>query len=147
LRQKHGENGVAACDRCNRQRLFFGAGDRQGFPLFVRTASQRGHRIDGERLVDTDDTKTIGSDIGTIQKACSVASSARTHGEENQMRKTNLFAAAAAALIVACVWGWVSPTGTKAAAPTGVQIDPFQAMVNAQSMPSSHYDDYSLVFN
>jgi len=63
------------------------------------------------------------------------------------MRKTNLFAAAAAALIVACVWGWASPTGTKAAAPTGVQIDPFQAMANAQSMPSSHYDDYSLVFN
>jgi len=48
------------------------------------------------------------------------------------MRKTNLFAAAAAALIVACVWGWASPTGTKAAAPTGVQIDPFQAMVNAE---------------
>ena len=108
---------------------------------------QRGTRVDGAGLVDTEDTKTIGSDIGTIQKACSVASSARTHGEENQMRKTNLFAAAAAALIVACVWGWASPTGTKAAAPTGVQIDPFQAMVNAQSMPSSHYDDYSLVFN
>jgi hypothetical protein len=29
-------------------------------------------RVDGEDLVDTDDTKTMGSDIGTKQKACSV---------------------------------------------------------------------------
>jgi hypothetical protein len=63
------------------------------------------------------------------------------------MRKTNLFGAAAAALIFACVWGWASSTGTKAAAPTGVQIEPFQAMVSAKSLRSSHYDDYSLVFN
>jgi hypothetical protein len=63
------------------------------------------------------------------------------------MRKTSLFAAAAAALIVACVWGWTSSTGTKAAAPTTVQIDPFQAMVNGKSLPSSHYEDFSLVFN
>jgi hypothetical protein len=63
------------------------------------------------------------------------------------MRKTNLFAAAAAALILACVWGWASSTGTKAAPPTTVQIDPFEAMVNAKSLPTSHYDDFSLVFN
>jgi hypothetical protein len=63
------------------------------------------------------------------------------------MRKTNLLGAAAAALILACVWGWASSTGTKAAAPTTVQIDPFQAMMNAGSLPSSHYDDLSLVFN
>jgi hypothetical protein len=54
------------------------------------------------------------------------------------MRKINLFAAAAAALILACVWGWASSTGTKAAALTTVQIDPFQAMVNAKSLPRSH---------
>ena len=63
------------------------------------------------------------------------------------MRNTNLFAAVAAALVLACVWGWASSTGTKAAAPTTVQIDPFQAMVNAKSLPRSHYDDFSLVFN
>ena len=63
------------------------------------------------------------------------------------MRKTNFFAAAAAALVLACVWGWVSSTGTKAAVPTTVQIDSFQAMVNARSLPSSHYDDFSLVFH
>jgi hypothetical protein len=50
------------------------------------------------------------------------------------MRKTILFSAAAAALILACVWGWASSTGTKAAVPTTVQIDPFQAMVNAPSL-------------
>ena len=34
-------------------------------------------------ILDTDDTKTIGNDIGRIQKTFNVASSARTHGEEN----------------------------------------------------------------
>jgi hypothetical protein len=63
------------------------------------------------------------------------------------MRKINLFAAAAAAVILACVWGWASSSGTKAAVPTTVQIDPFQTMVNGKSLPSSHYDDFSLVFN
>jgi hypothetical protein len=48
------------------------------------------------------------------------------------MRKTNLFAAATAALIVACVWD---------------DIDPFQAMLNATRLSSSHYDDFSLVFS
>ena len=53
------------------------------------------------------------------------------------MRNTNLLALAAA-LILACVWAWASSTGTKAATPTGVQIDPFQAMVSAKNLPSSH---------
>ncbi len=39
------------------------------------------------------------------------------------MRNTNLLALAAA-LILACVWGWASSTGTKAA------VDPFQAIVS-----------------
>ena len=42
------------------------------------------------------------------------------------MRENNLFAAAAAALILACVWVWASSTGTKAAVDTGAQIDPLQ---------------------
>jgi hypothetical protein len=46
------------------------------------------------------------------------------------MRNTNLLALAAA-LILACVWAWASSIGTKAAASTGVQIDPFQAMVSS----------------
>jgi len=68
------------------------------------------------------------------------------------MRKTKLLAvAAAAALILAGLGGWASSTtqlhGTKAAASIRVQIDPFQAMVNANSLPTSHYDDFSVVFN
>jgi hypothetical protein len=67
------------------------------------------------------------------------------------MRKTNVFAVAAAALILAGVGGWASSTiharGTPAATPISVQIDPFQAMVKAKGLPTSHYDDYSLIFN
>jgi hypothetical protein len=50
------------------------------------------------------------------------------------MRNTNLLALATA-LILACVWAWASSTATKAAAPKGVQIDPFQAMVSAKNYP------------
>jgi hypothetical protein len=62
------------------------------------------------------------------------------------MRTTKLFAVAATALILAGIAGWASSTGTKAAAPTSVQIDPFQVMMNSKNLPASHYDDYSLVF-
>jgi hypothetical protein len=66
------------------------------------------------------------------------------------MRKTNLFAAVAAALVLACVWGWASstfsPGRTAAAAPISVHIDPFDAMVKASALPTSHYEDYSLIF-
>ena len=66
------------------------------------------------------------------------------------MRESKLFAAAAAVLILAGVGGWASPTinagQVAAAAPIGVQIDTFEAMVRAKDLPTSHYDDYSLVF-
>ncbi len=67
------------------------------------------------------------------------------------MRKSKVFAVATAALILAGVAGWASSTinarGTPAAAPISVQMDPFQAMVKAKGLPTSHYDDYSLIFN
>ena len=50
------------------------------------------------------------------------------------MRNTNLVALAAA-LILACVWGWASSTGTKAAAPTGYPDRP----VSSYRESSSHY--------
>jgi hypothetical protein len=66
------------------------------------------------------------------------------------MRKSKLFAAAAAALILAGVGGWASSTfnagQTAAAAPISVRIDTFEAMVKAKDLPTSHYDDDSLVF-
>jgi hypothetical protein len=67
------------------------------------------------------------------------------------MRKTKVFAAAAAALIMAGIGGWASSTvnagRTAAAIPINVQMDPFQEMVKAKGLPTSHYDDYSLIFN
>ena len=39
-----------------------------------RQRSPTATRVTGAGLVDTDDTKTMGNDIGSIQKGCSVAS-------------------------------------------------------------------------
>jgi len=67
------------------------------------------------------------------------------------MRKTKVFAAAAAALILAGIGGWASSTvnagRTAAVIPINAQMDPFQEMVKAKGLPTSHYDDYSLIFN
>jgi hypothetical protein len=38
----------------------------------VHRVANLSHGIGGAELADTNDTKTMGSDIGTIQKACSV---------------------------------------------------------------------------
>jgi hypothetical protein len=63
------------------------------------------------------------------------------------MRQTTLFAAAAAALILACVAGWaMSDTQARVATPSTVQIDPFQVMMSAKQLPTEHFVDYSFVF-
>jgi len=63
------------------------------------------------------------------------------------MRQTTLFAAAAAALIPACVAGWaISDTQARVATPSTVQIDPFQVMMSAKQLPTEHFVDYSFVF-
>ena len=63
------------------------------------------------------------------------------------MRQTTLFAAAAAALILACVAGWaMSDTQARVATPSAVRIDPFQAMVGAKQLPTEYFVDYSFVF-
>ena len=63
------------------------------------------------------------------------------------MRQTNLFAATAAALILACVAGWaMSDTQARVATPSTVQIDPFQVMMSAKQLPTEHFVDYSFVF-
>jgi hypothetical protein len=62
------------------------------------------------------------------------------------MGKTGLFAASAAALIVACIAAWaVSDTQARVANPT-VQIDPFKMTIGAKQLPTQHFADYSLVF-
>ena len=62
------------------------------------------------------------------------------------MRQTYLFAAAVAALILACVAGWAtSDTQARVATPS-VQIDPIQMMMSAKQLPTEHFVDYSFVF-
>ena len=63
------------------------------------------------------------------------------------MTKTDLFAASAAALIMACVAGWtVLDTQARAADPRTGQIDPFTMMTGAKQLPTEHFADYSFVF-
>jgi hypothetical protein len=74
----------------------------------------------------------------------------RTVGQnrrEDQMGKTGLFAASAAALIVACMAGWAaSNTQARVATPTTIQIDPLAMMTSAKQLPTQHFADYSFVF-
>jgi hypothetical protein len=103
---------------------------------------------------DTDDTKTMGSDIVRKRKAFSVASSAELIERRVPMRQICtpqdlkvLAAASAAALIVACVGGWmISDTQARVAAPATVQIDPLTMMTSAKQLPTEHFVDYSFVF-
>jgi len=63
------------------------------------------------------------------------------------MGKSGLFAASAAALIIACIVGWaVSDTQARVAIPTTVQIDPIAMMTSAKQLPTEHFVDHSLVF-
>jgi hypothetical protein len=63
-------------------------------------------------------------------------------------KTTDLFAASAAALILACVAGWaISDTQARSAAPATVQIDPLTTMTSATQLPTEHFADYSFVFN
>lgn len=58
-----------------------------------------------------------------------------------------LAATSAAALIVACVGGWViSDTQARVATPATVQTDPFTLMTSARQLPTEHFADYSFVF-
>jgi hypothetical protein len=63
-------------------------------------------------------------------------------------KTTDLFAASAAALILACVAGWaISDTQARVAAPATAQIDPFKVMTSATELSAEHFADYSFVFN
>jgi hypothetical protein len=63
-------------------------------------------------------------------------------------KTTGLFAASAAALILACVVGWaVFDTQARVvAAPATVRIEPFTLMTGAKQLPTEHFVDYSFVF-
>ena len=65
------------------------------------------------------------------------------------MRRTKAIAVAAASALIGAVVGgwWASPTAQMREMKAAVQIDSFQAMVNANGLPTSHYADFSMLFD
>jgi hypothetical protein len=64
------------------------------------------------------------------------------------MRKISVCAAGVAVLILIGVGASIIVgTLTTTSALAGSSIDPFAMMINAKGLSTSHYDDYSLVFN
>jgi hypothetical protein len=67
------------------------------------------------------------------------------------MRKTKVFTlAAAAALILAGVGGWVASTTQARVAPIDVEVNSpsiLELMMHPGDLPTEHYVDYSVVFN
>ena len=62
------------------------------------------------------------------------------------MRKLSFLAVAVLILIGVGTWIGVG-TGTPTTALAASTIDPFTLMTSAKDVPTSHYDDYSVVFN
>ena len=61
------------------------------------------------------------------------------------MRKLSFLAVAVLILIGVGTWIGVG-TGTPTTALAASTVDPFATMTNAKDLPTSHYDDYSVVF-
>ena len=65
------------------------------------------------------------------------------------MRKISLFAGVVSVLVLIGVGTWIgvgTGTSTKALAAAST-IDPYAMMASAKDLPTSHYVDYSVVFN
>ena len=64
------------------------------------------------------------------------------------MRKISFCAAGVAVLFLISVGTWIGVgKGTSTPALAASTIDPFAMMTSAKDLPTSHYDDYSVVFN
>ena len=64
------------------------------------------------------------------------------------MRKITLFVAGVIAGVMISVGTWfVVGTTTPTTALAGSTVDPFAMMAGAKALPTSQYDDYSVVFN
>jgi len=50
-------------------------------------------------------------------------------------------------MILIGLGAWAVTTNSRVAASTPVGIDPLQMMTGAKNLPTSHYVDYSLIFN
>ena len=63
------------------------------------------------------------------------------------MRKISIFAGVAALFLIG-VGTWIGVgTSTSTSALAGSTVDPFAMMTSATDLPTSHYVDYSVVFN
>jgi hypothetical protein len=64
------------------------------------------------------------------------------------MRKITLFVAGVIVGVMISVGTWIGVgTMITTTALAGSSLDPFAMMMGAKDLPTSHYDDYSLVFN
>ena len=64
------------------------------------------------------------------------------------MRKISVFAGVVAVLLLVGVGTWIGAgKGTSTSALAGSTVDPFAMMTSAKDLPTSHYVDYSVVFN
>jgi type IV secretory pathway TrbD component len=64
------------------------------------------------------------------------------------MRKISLFAGVVSVLVLIGVGTWIGVgTGISTKALAASTIDPYAMMVSAKDLPTSHYVDYSVVFN
>ena len=64
------------------------------------------------------------------------------------MRKISFFAGIVAVLVLIGVGTWIGVgTSTSSSALAASTVDPFAMMVSAKDLPTSHYVDYSVVFN
>jgi hypothetical protein len=64
------------------------------------------------------------------------------------MRKISFFAGVVSVLVLLGVGTWIGVgTGTSTNALAASSVDPFAMMAVAKNLPTSHYDDYSVVFN
>jgi hypothetical protein len=67
---------------------------------------------------------------------------------EIHMRKITFFVAGVIVGVMISVGTWIGVgTMTTTSALASSTIDPFAMMMGAKDLPTSHYDDYSLVFN
>ena len=64
------------------------------------------------------------------------------------MRKISVFAGVVAVLVLIGVGAWIGVgTWTSTSTLAASTLDPFAMMVSAKDLPTSHYLDYSVVFN
>jgi hypothetical protein len=64
------------------------------------------------------------------------------------MRKISFFAGVAVLVLIGVgTWIGVGTSSSTSALAASSTIDPFAMMMSAKGLPTSHYHDYSLIFN